>query len=148
MGGKVATFCQISGCSPEAGDVYDYHYLYEDSLSKASELERSDYAKIREAFNLLATEDERAGTQALSIIGPFDDDNKLIWGFEENPMNLDKVLGEAEGHVRELSGCRMGDMFDNGFCEGPTGDDDGVLISYGGYFWVQTNMLAILAGAT
>ncbi|KAL5640401.1 hypothetical protein ACGC1H_007601 [Rhizoctonia solani] len=42
----------------------------------------------------------------------------------------------------------MGDMFDMGYCEGPTGEDDGALVSYGGYFFVQTIMLSILAGAT
>ncbi|CAE6496144.1 unnamed protein product, partial [Rhizoctonia solani] len=149
--GKVITFCQISGCSPEleAEDIYDRHD-FSDCLNKASESESSVYAKIREAFNLLATEDERAGSQALSIIGPFNDNNKPIRRFEDNPIKLGEILEEAERHVREHPGYRMGSrgMFDLGFCSGPTGDDDCVLISFGAYFWVQTNMLAILAGAT
>ncbi|KAG8764096.1 hypothetical protein FRC11_005506 [Ceratobasidium sp. 423] len=146
--GKVTTFCQISGCSPEIEDVLDFESMTGYTLSGASEPEKSDYAKIQEALKLLVTGDEKMGAQALSIIGPFNDNNKLIWGFEENPNELDEILEEAEGHVRELPGCRIGDMFDLGYCEGPNGEDDGALISYGGYFYVQTNILAILAGAT
>ncbi|CAE6451193.1 unnamed protein product [Rhizoctonia solani] len=146
--GKATTYCQISGCSPEVADDLDCGYLIEDDLEDASESKGSDCIKVREAIKLLSSEDEREGTQALSIIGPFGEDNKPIWGFEENPNNLDEILAEAEGQVREFSGCHMGDMFDMGYCEGPTGEDDGALVSYGGYFFVQTMMLAILAGAS
>ncbi|KAG8739114.1 hypothetical protein FRC11_000912, partial [Ceratobasidium sp. 423] len=138
----------ISGCSPEVEDMLDYDYISEYDLRDASEPLKSGYKKIREALKLLVTEDEREGTGALSIIGPYDDENKPIWDFEGNPKYLDDVLEEAEGHVREVSGCQMGDMFSHGYCQGPTGNDDGAIVSYGGYFYVQTNMLAILAGAT
>ncbi|CAE6414486.1 unnamed protein product [Rhizoctonia solani] len=146
--GKVTTYCQISGCCPEVEDMLDFDYVSEYDVEDASESEKTDYIKIREALKLLVTEDEKEGIHALSIIGPYDDDNKPIWEFEENPTDLDDVLEEAEGLVREVSGCQMGDMFTYGYCQGPTGNDDGAIVSYGGYFYVQTNMLAILAGAT
>ncbi|CAE6460973.1 unnamed protein product [Rhizoctonia solani] len=147
--GKVTTYCQISGCSPEVEYMLDMDINYlSDNTDDVPEAEKKDHGKVREAIKLLATEDEKEGIQALSIIGPFDDDNSPIWQFEENPTNLDGILAEAEGCVRELPGCRMGDAFDMGCCEGPNGEDDDILVSYGGYFFVQTNMLAILAGAT
>ncbi|CAE6458370.1 unnamed protein product [Rhizoctonia solani] len=144
--GKVTTYCQISGCSPEVDSGLDY--IIEDILDDASE-PASDYKKVREALGSLSTEDESRGTQALSIIGPIGQDNKPIREFDESFNTLDEILAEAEGHVRELSGCYMGELFDLGYCEGPDGgDDSGALVSYGGYFFVQTMMIAILAGAT
>ncbi|CAE6386791.1 unnamed protein product [Rhizoctonia solani] len=151
--GKVTTYCQISGCSPEVDDILDSLLFEETPPTSASELEKVEYKTLNEAFKLLSTEDEKEGTQALSIPcsifeGPYKDNNKPVWGFEEEPNTLEALLAEAEGHVRVLSGCRMGNMFDMGYCHGPMGQDDGAIISYGGYFFVQTYMLPILTGAT
>ncbi|CAE7231393.1 unnamed protein product [Rhizoctonia solani] len=135
--------CQISGCSPEVAESLEHSYLSECDPEDTSE---SNCNKIRKALRLLSTEDEREGIEALSIIGPFGSGDEPLWGFEEHPDTLDAVLVEAEGHLGVFPGCRMGDAFDMGFCK-PPGQDD-ILVSYGGYFFVQTMMLAILEGAT
>ncbi|KAG9092836.1 hypothetical protein FS749_015409 [Ceratobasidium sp. UAMH 11750] len=132
--GKVTTYCQLSGCSPEAAEIIEFEATEHDSYGP----------NVLAGLRLLTNADEIQGHQSLSIIGPLADDGKT-W-LELN--SVEQALALPEGRVRVVPGCSMGDMFDLGFCDGPEDGPDGALVSFGSCFFVLTIAHPILEAAT
>ncbi|KAG9124344.1 hypothetical protein FRC07_011981 [Ceratobasidium sp. 392] len=133
--GKVATYCQISGCSPEVESDIDFN-IYEAKFGP----------KVHAAIRLVADADEMKGLDSLSIIGPLDDDDDEATWLE--PDSVEEALALPEGCIRAVHGCSTGGSFDMGWSDGPNGDSDGALISYGPCFFVLTIALPVLEAAT
>ncbi|KAG8711350.1 hypothetical protein FRC08_015989 [Ceratobasidium sp. 394] len=132
--GKVTTYCQLSGCSPEAADLIEFEATENGSYGP----------KVFAGLRLLTNADDVEGQQSLSIIGPLADDRKT-W-LELN--GVEQALALPEGRVCVVPGCSMGDMFDYGFCDVPEGGPDEALVSFGPCFFVLTVALPVLEAAT
>ncbi|KAF8607243.1 hypothetical protein BDV93DRAFT_542226 [Ceratobasidium sp. AG-I] len=138
--GKVTVYCQISGCTPEVERIVDIEHI-----ERNSEYEYGP--KVTAALELLVTEDEAEGQQALSIIGALNENDSALWAATTDNPTVEQALALPKSFVRVLRGCSMGDMFSLGFCDGPVGRS-GALVSFGCCFYVLTNVLPILEAAT
>ncbi|KAG8736681.1 hypothetical protein FRC10_009044 [Ceratobasidium sp. 414] len=139
--GKVTTYCQLSGCSPEAAEITEFEATENDTYGP----------NVLAGLRLLTNSDEVEGQQSLSIIGPLADDGKTwleLNNINTGQLGVEQALSLPEGRVRAVFGCSMGNMFDLGFCAGPGGEADGALISFGSCFFVLTVALPILEAAT
>ncbi|KAF8602320.1 hypothetical protein BDV93DRAFT_524099 [Ceratobasidium sp. AG-I] len=138
----ITTFCQLSGCTPEAKYFIDRE-LHPKAIRYGP--------NVVEALRLLSPDDEVEGQQALSIIGALDQIDNAIWDAGEPggyTPTVEEALALPESNIRVLHGCSMGCLFESGYCDGPAGFGSGAFVSFGCCFYVITNMLPILEAAT
>ncbi|GAA6012726.1 hypothetical protein JCM10207_005338 [Rhodosporidiobolus poonsookiae] len=144
--GYVATFCQISGCSPTAAEDLKQDFRILEPLEELEKKGAEHVDELRSAVQQLG-EDEGKKLE-VTVIGPIRSDGSLRYP-EEGDFNdrTEAILAEISDELRLVPHCRNGQWYEFGSVS--TVDEKlDFLISYGPCFFVMSAALPILFLAT